>query len=92
MTPSMRHSAELAGWFAGLAALYLASYLVFGSRVVPADAHAIAAGRLIGAAILPWLVWLFVRWKRKPAPPPSFAGYFFIGTAICLLLPALGSL
>ncbi len=75
-----------AGWFVGLAAIFAAAYALDSTRYTSADAASTAAGSVIGAAIWPWLAWLFVRWKRRPATPPSFAAYFFVGTPLCLAL------
>lgn len=74
------------GWFGGLAAIFAAAYVVDSTRYTPESTASTAAGSVFAAALSPWLAWLFVRWKRRPARPPSFAAYFFVGTPFCLAL------
>jgi hypothetical protein len=84
--PSRPETMSSLGLLAGIGALYAVALAIDLTRYTVESAFATAAGSVIGASIFPWLAWIYMRRRRHPNPPPSFAAYFLGGTAICLVL------
>lgn len=79
------------GILAGMAVLYALALVADLTRYTTESAIATAAGSVIGAAILPWGLWMYVNKRRPEGQKPSLAAYLLIGTAACLLLIYIAS-